>query len=158
MSNVFFASDHHFGHANILNFKRDDGVTPLRVFEDVNHMNEYMVMQHNRVVGHNDKVYFLGDVTMARNAEGLKVLGRMNGTKILIKGNHDACKVSQYMEYFKDIRGVYHIDGLVMSHLHHREVLLEGTKVPDKRYFSVCMERLDDYQPIALEEMKRRFK
>ena len=176
MANIFFASDHHFGHANILNFKRDDGITPLRVFEDVNHMNEYMVMQHNRVVSPNDKVYFLGDVTMARNAEGLKVLGRMNGTKILIKGNHDACKVSQYMEYFKDIRGVYHIDGLVMSHvplhpacldrwgvnvhghLHHREVLVEGTRVPDKRYFSVCMERLDDYQPIALEEMKRRFK
>jgi calcineurin-like phosphoesterase family protein len=173
MSNVFFASDHHFHHANILNFKRDDGTTPLRVFEDVNHMNEYMVMQHNRVVGPNDKVYFLGDLTMPKTAEALKIVGRMNGEKILIKGNHDGCKVSQYMEYFKDIRGVYHIDGFVMSHvplhpgsldrwginlhghLHHREVLLDN-KHPDTRYFSVCMERLVDYQPISLEEIKKK--
>ena len=39
MANIFFASDHHFGHANILTFKRDDG-TALRDFRDVDHMNE----------------------------------------------------------------------------------------------------------------------
>ena len=91
MSNIFFASDHHFHHANILNFKRDDG-TPLRVFDDVIHMNEYMVMQHNRTVQPNDKVYFLGDVTMPKTADALKILGRMNGEKVLIKGNNDGCK------------------------------------------------------------------
>ena len=172
MANIFFCSDHHFHHANILNFKRDDG-TPLRVFDDVNYMNEYMVMQHNRVVRPNDKVYFLGDVTMPKTAEALKILARMNGEKILIKGNHDTCKVSQYMEYFKDIRGVHHVDGFVMSHvplhpgsldrwginlhghLHHREVMIDGTLAPDYRYFSVCMERLNDYKPISLEQIKK---
>jgi calcineurin-like phosphoesterase family protein len=173
MANIFFASDHHFYHANILNFKRDDG-SPLRVFDDVNHMNEYMVMQHNRVVRPNDKVYFLGDVTISRTADALKILGRMNGEKILVKGNHDHCKATQYLEYFKDIRGVYHMDNIVMSHvplhpaslerwgtnihghLHQRQVLLEGKQIPDTRYFSVCMERLDDYQPISLEEIKQQ--
>jgi calcineurin-like phosphoesterase family protein len=177
MANIFFASDHHFHHANILNFKRDDG-TPLRVFDDVTHMNEYMVMQHNRTVQPNDKVYFLGDVAMPKTAEALNILARMNGEKILIKGNHDSCKASQYLQYFKDIRGVYHIEGFVMSHvplhpesltrwginihghLHQREVLIRGFNNkpigPDTRYFSVCMERLDDYQPIALEEIKKQ--
>jgi calcineurin-like phosphoesterase family protein len=170
VSNIFFCSDHHFHHANILNFKRDDG-TPLRVFDDVNHMNEYMVMQHNRVVKPNDKVYFLGDVAMPKTAEALKILAKMNGEKILIKGNHDVCKPTQYLEYFKDIRGVYHIDGFVMSHvplhpgslerwginihghLHQRQVLLDS-KHPDARYFNVCMEQLDDYQPISLEQIR----
>ena len=35
MSSIFFASDHHFDHANILNFKKADGVTPLRPVADV---------------------------------------------------------------------------------------------------------------------------
>ena len=176
MSNVFFASDHHFHHANILNFKRDDGVTPLRVFDDVDHMNEYMIMQHNRVVGIKDKVYFLGDVTVTKNAEGLKILGRMNGEKILVRGNHDLCKLSQYAQYFSDVRGVARLDNFVMSHvplhpdslerwgvnvhghLHHREVKMSLSQLPDFRYYSVCMERLDDYTPISLEDLKKNFK
>lgn len=172
MSNIFFASDHHFHHANILTFKRDDG-SPLRVFEDVNHMNEHMVAMHNKRVGHNDKVYFLGDLTMSRNAKGLEIVGRLNGEKILIKGNHDLCKASQYLEYFKDIRAVHQFDGMVLSHipihpeslsrwgvnvhghLHYNKVLKAGTKVPDDRYFCVCMEQLDNYTPISLEEIKK---
>lgn len=172
MANIFFASDHHFGHANILNFKREDG-SPLRVFKDVDHMNEYMVMQHNRRVRPGDKVYFLGDVTMARNAKSLEILGRMNGEKILIKGNHDLAKAEQYLQYFKDIRVYHQFDGMILSHIpihpeslgrwgvnihghtHANRVLLGLSKIPDKRYFCVCMEQLDDYTPISLEEVKK---
>jgi calcineurin-like phosphoesterase family protein len=156
-----------------MNFKRDDGVTPLRSFDDVNHMNEYMVMQHNRVVGLRDKVYFLGDVTIAKNADGLKILDRMNGEKVLIRGNHDLCKLSMYLPYFKDVRGVARLDGMVMSHiplhpeslsrwgvnvhghLHHRVVKMMDSEMPDPRYYNVSMERLDDYTPISLEELKK---
>lgn len=172
MSNIFFASDHHFHHTNILTFKKEDG-SPLRVFDDVNHMNEYMVMQHNRVVSPNDKVYFLGDVTMAKNANSLSILGRMNGEKILIKGNHDLASASQYLEYFKDIRAVHQFEGIILSHipihveslgrwganvhghLHSNIVYKSGTKIPDKRYICVCMEQLDDYKPISLEQVKK---
>ena len=172
MANIFFASDHHFHHQNILNFKREDG-SPLRVFDDVDHMNEYMVMQHNRRVRPGDKVYFLGDVTMARNAKSLEILGRMNGEKILIKGNHDLCKPEQYLQYFKDIRSCHQFDGMILSHipihleslgrwginvhghLHANRVLMPLSKIPDKRYFCVCMEQLDDYTPISLEEIKK---
>ena len=171
MSNVFLCSDHHFSHKNLLNFTRNDGVTPLRVFDDVTHMNEYMVMQHNRVVKPSDRVYFLGD--LAFHKRDLEVLARMNGRKVLIIGNHDTLELKDYLPYFDDIRGVHQFDGLVLSHipihseslsrwkvnlhghLHANVVTKVGTKIPDPRYYSVCMEQLDDYTPVSLEQIKK---
>ena len=173
MSNIFFASDHHFHHANILTFKRADG-KPLRVFKDVDHMNEWMVYKHNLVVKPSDKVYFLGDVTMSRNAKGLEILGRMNGEKVLIRGNHDMCTLNQYAQYFKDVRGCHQFDGMFFSHvpihpeslsrwkvnvhghLHANRVLWTLSQIPDDRYQCVCMEQLDDYTPIELSELKKK--
>jgi calcineurin-like phosphoesterase family protein len=175
MSNIFFASDHHFHHKNILTFKNSDD-TPLRVFDDVDHMNEHMVYCHNRVVRPTDKVYFLGDVCMSRNAKGLEILGRMNGEKVLIKGNHDLANASQYLQYFKDIRGSHQFDGMILTHipihpeslarwglnvhghLHNNVVMIRGFAdkpiEPDPRYFNVSMERIN-FTPISLEEVKK---
>ena len=172
MANIFFASDHHFHHANILTFKRDDG-TPLRDFSSVSHMNEHMVNSHNSVVKPSDKVYFLGDVCMDRKGKGLEILSRMNGEKVLIKGNHDLAKPEAYLEYFKDIRGSHQFEGLILTHipihseslarwglnvhghLHYNVVRMPLSQIPDKRYFSVCMERIN-YTPISLEEVKKQ--
>lgn len=172
MANIFFASDHHFGHANILTFKRADG-TALRDFKDVDHMNEHIIQKHNETVRPNDKVYFLGDVVMNRKNSGLKILERLNGEKILIKGNHDQCDANAYLEYFKDIRGSHQFEGLIMTHipihpeslarwglnvhghLHHNVVKLPLAQIPDKRYFNVSMERIN-YTPISLEEIKKQ--
>lgn len=171
MSNNFLCSDHHFSHKSLLSFKRSDGVTPLRVFNDVVHMNEYMIMQHNRVVKPLDRVYFLGD--LAFHKRDLEVLGRMNGRKVLIKGNHDTLELKDYLPYFDDIRGVHQFDGFILSHmplhteslsrwkcnihghLHANIVFKTGTKIPDPRYYSVCMEQLVDYTPVSLEQVKR---
>lgn len=171
MANIFFASDHHFGHANILTFKNQDG-TPLREFTDVDHMNETMVQRHNLVVSPSDKVYFLGDVVMSRKTSALEILGRLNGEKILIKGNHDQCNAEAYLKYFKDIRGSHQFEGLIMTHipihpeslarwglnihghLHNNVVKREVSQIPDLRYFNVSVERIN-YTPISLEEVKR---
>lgn len=176
MSNTFFASDHHLGHEAMMKFTREDG-SPLRVFEDATHMNEYMVMQHNRVVGPKDKTYFLGDLAMSKKF--LPLLHRMNGEKVLIRGNHDIESADVYMRYFKDVRGVYQFDGMVLSHiplhpdslyrwkvnvhghLHANRVMKVNTehdKVIDERYQSVCMEQLDDYTPISIEQLKTRIR
>lgn len=169
MSNIFFASDHHFGHTNILSFLVEG--RQLRTFEDVTHMNEFMVMQHNRVVCPKDKVYFLGDVAMG--SAGLVHLDRMNGEKILIRGNHDKDKLSNYAKYFKDVRGVHQFDKMILSHiplhpdslgrwghnvhghLHSHKVMLSEHH-PDPRYICVCMEQLDNYMPISLEDIKKQ--
>lgn len=172
MANIFFASDHHFHHANILTFKRDDG-TPLREFSDIDHMNEIIVQRHNLVVRPGDKVYFLGDVCMDRKGKGLEILARMNGEKVLIKGNHDQCKPADYLKYFKDIRGSHQFEGLIMTHipihseslarwglnvhghLHYNVVRMPLSQIPDRRYFNVGMERIN-YTPISLEEIKKQ--
>jgi calcineurin-like phosphoesterase family protein len=171
MANIFFASDHHFHHANILTFNRDDG-TPLRKFADIDHMNEHIVNRHNSVVQPNDKVYFLGDVVMSKKSSALSILARMNGEKILIKGNHDQCSAEAYLAYFKDIRGSHQFDGMILTHipihpeslarwglnvhghLHANVVKLPLAQIPDSRYFNVSMEQID-YTPISLEEVKK---
>lgn len=172
MANIFFASDHHFGHANILTFKRDDG-TPLREFVDVDHMNEHIVNCHNSVVRPGDKVYFLGDVVMSKKTSALEILGRMNGEKVLIKGNHDQCKPEAYLKYFKDIRASHQFERLIMTHipihpeslarwglnvhghLHYNVVKRQLSHLPDPRYFNVSMERIN-YTPISLEEIRKQ--
>lgn len=171
MANIFLASDYHFGHENILTFKRSDG-TPLRVFDSVEHMNEHMIAQHNRVVRPCDKIYMLGDLAMHKRY--LHILHRMHGEKILIKGNHDLDKASEYLKYFKDIRGSHQLDGMLLTHipvhpdslsrwkanvhghLHANRVTKNfGTEI-DTRYVSVCVEQLDDYTPVSLEELKKK--
>lgn len=169
MANIFFCSDHHFHQKNILTFKQADG-TPVREFDSVDHMNEIIVERHNSVVRATDKVYFLGDVTMSRNAKGLEILRRMQGEKILIKGNHDLCSAHQYLEHFKDIRACPQFDGVILSHipihveslsrwglnihghLHQNRVKLPDGTI-DPRYYNVSMEQID-YTPISLEQVK----
>lgn len=119
MPNIFLAADHHLGHSSILTFKRDDG-SPLRNFASVTEHDEHIIYRHNSVVRPKDKVYFLGDVTMSH--KHLHLLDRMNGEKVLIKGNRDTAKLSQYLPYFSDIRGFHQLSGFALSHIpiHHR--------------------------------------
>lgn len=173
MSNIFLRSDDHLHHENILTFKRDDG-TPLRSFSNIDEHDEYLIAQHNKVVRPNDKVYFLGDVVFSKKYTHL--VGRMNGDKVLIKGNHDKLELKEYLPYFRDIRGCHQFEGMFLSHvpihveslsrwkinvhghLHSNRVMgAWGSKI-DERYQSVCMEQLDDYTPISLEQLKLRIK
>ena len=169
MSNIFLCSDHHLGHSNLLTFKRNDG-SPLRSFASITEHDEFLIYKHNCVVKPTDKVYFLGDVC---NKGSLHKLGRMNGEKILIKGNHDTLKISDYVQYFKDIRGSHQFDGMLLTHipvhteslgrwpmnvhghLHANVVKMGNTQVPDPRYLNVSMECLPDYTPLSLEEVKK---
>jgi calcineurin-like phosphoesterase family protein len=114
MSNIFLAADHHLGHSSILTFKRDDG-SPLRNFASVTEHDEHIIYRHNSVVRPKDKVYFLGDVTMSH--KHLHLLDRMSGEKVLIKGNRDTAKLSQYLPYFSDIRGFHQLSGFALSHI-----------------------------------------
>jgi calcineurin-like phosphoesterase family protein len=168
MSNLFYISDLHFGHANILTFKRADG-TPLRDFTDLEHMHSVMEERWNAVVRERDTVYVLGDVAIARR--GLQMLSRLRGRKVLIKGNHDIFKLADYTEHFADIRAYDVKQGLAFSHipvhpeslarfgcnvhghLHYREVLDDAGN-PDPRYFNVSCERLD-FIPLSREDLHK---
>lgn len=80
--NVFFTSDLHLGHINII---------PLcgRPFEDVDDMNEAIVRNWNEDVQEDDVVWVLGDVAMGSFVDSMALVRRLNGRKILIPGNHD---------------------------------------------------------------------
>lgn len=82
MVNVWFTSDTHFGHARIIELCN-------RPFESVEHMNESMIENFNALVGPQDLVYHLGDVAMGTLADSLPLVGRLNGHKFLVPGNHD---------------------------------------------------------------------
>lgn len=82
MAAVFFSSDHHFAHANIIRYCN-------RPFESVQAMNREMIRRWNDVVEHRDVVYHLGDFAMGDSAHWHTFCKKLNGRKILVRGNHD---------------------------------------------------------------------
>ena len=89
MANIFFASDHHFDHANIIRLAN-------RPFSSVEEMNETIIERHNAVVRDEDTAYFLGDFCWA---DGFQHFRRMRGKKVLILGNHDQNSLQLGWEY-----------------------------------------------------------
>jgi calcineurin-like phosphoesterase family protein len=175
MPAVFLTSDTHFGHAGVCKFTRDDGVTKLRPWTDPDEMDEEMVRRWNERVRPNDKVYHLGDVVINRRA--LKTLSRLNGDKVLIRGNHDIFPDTEYREYFRELRAYHVMNGMILSHipihtsslgrfgvnihghLHANRVmttdLFSDETTVDTRYHCVCVEQTD-YTPILFEDVIKR--
>ena len=179
--NIFFISDTHFGHANMITFLNYDG-TRMRPFNSVEECDELMIENWNRLVGPKDRIYHLGDVTYkCKNRD--EIMQRLNGEKILIKGNHDRDQLGWYMKYFKDIRGTHHIDGNYLlshfpihpdskgrfirglhGHIHAQTVtkhepyinpfveIIEEL-IPDPWYRNCCVE-VNNYAPIPFELIK----
>lgn len=81
---TYFSSDMHFGHERILAFCD-------RPYGSVEEMNEGLVDLWNQTVAPQDFVWVLGDAVMGKRDETLKYISRLNGTKVLIPGNHDYC-------------------------------------------------------------------
>ena len=104
---IYFTSDTHFGHKNIIRFCD-------RPFKDVNEMNEILVKNWNDTVGVDDTVYFLGDFAMSFTPVET-ITPRLNGRKILIAGNHDHChpthKKSNTMDKFIEEQQNYALAG-----------------------------------------------
>ena len=177
MANIFLTSDTHFGHAGTCKFTRQDG-SKLRPWTDPDEMDEYMVEAWNKTVGPKDKVYHLGDVVI--NRKSLNILYRLNGDKVLVKGNHDIFRLEDYTPHFRDIRAYVVMTGagLIMSHiplheeshgrfglnvhghLHEKRVMMRGfggkvTDQIDVRYHCVCVEQTD-FRPISLDDVLER--
>ncbi len=83
LQKVFFTSDLHFGHENVLRFDN-------RPFSSVEEMDAELVRRWNTKVGKGDLVYVLGDlIWKSRNGDAHNLIKSLNGQIILIKGNHD---------------------------------------------------------------------
>lgn len=180
MANTFFIADTHIGHIGVTQFLNSDG-TKLRPWDNIEDMDEALVANWNSVVGSKDKVYHLGDVVINRRA--LPTLARLNGDKVLIKGNHDIFRLEEYARYFRDIRAYGVFDGFVATHipihpyslerykfnvhghLHSDKVLHKEEWIdeswypasPDTRYLCVSVEQIN-YTPISIEEVRQILK
>src|SRR5258708_12137402 len=84
---VYFTSDTHFGHANIIRYCD-------RPFATVEEMDEAMIANWNAVVGRGDDVWHLGDFGWSRDATRIRsIFHQLNGRKRLVIGNHDGKEV-----------------------------------------------------------------
>ena len=169
MPAVYLVSDTHFGHAGVCRFLRNDGVTKLRPWDNPEDMDEAMVKAWNERVRPNDKVYHLGDVVINRRA--LTTLSRLNGDKVLIRGNHDIFRDDEYRKYFRELRAYHVMNGMILSHipiheeslgrfgtnihghLHANRVMKDGAV--DVRYHCVCVEQTD-FAPVLFEDVIKR--
>ena len=177
--NIFLISDLHLGHVGATQFLNNDG-TKMRPWDNIEEMDEALISNWNSVVRPKDKVYNLGDVVI--NRKHLHQLSRLNGEKVLIRGNHDIFRLEEYTPYFKDIRGTHKLDDFILSHiplhpasverwkgcvhghLHSNRVMKEKynswsgehEQVPDPRYLCVSVEQIN-YTPISFEDAKKRF-
>ena len=177
---IFIISDTHFGHAGMLNFLNYDG-TKMRPFSSVEEMDELMIENWNKLVKSTDKVYHLGDV-FYKSGNSDEIAKRLNGTKVLARGNHDRREAQWYLKYFKDVRATFHIDGNYLlshfpihpdskgrfvrglhGHIHNQTVMrpiyqssiirtIIG-KEPDPWYRNCCVE-VNNYSPIPFELIK----
>lgn len=77
---IFFSSDHHFWHTNVIKYCS-------RPYDSVEAMNDDLIARWNAAVSPDDTVYYLGDFSLSVRA--LPIVGKLNGTKILVPGNHD---------------------------------------------------------------------
>ena len=108
---VFFTSDTHFNHNNILTY------CP-RPWATVEEMNEGLIENWNHTVGPGDTVYHLGDFAMGDRTMVPNILSRLNGHIILVRGNHDYRKSLVHFTEVHD-RLVVEVDGQQVELVHN---------------------------------------
>lgn len=123
---VYFTSDLHFGHANIIKYCD-------RPFSSLEEMNNALIQGWNEVVNPEDTIYCLGDFSLSFNI-AKEVTPILNGRKILVPGNHDKCfprfsaeknerLVQQYKEIgWTEVTGVRaETEEFTLSHFPYRD-------------------------------------
>lgn len=83
--NIWISSDYHFNHDKEFIWK-------ARGFESVEEMNETIVKKNNECVAPEDTLVICGDLMLGgadKLEEGIALLNRMNGRKLVVGGNHD---------------------------------------------------------------------
>jgi calcineurin-like phosphoesterase family protein len=156
MSKVYFCSDWHLGHRNILKYRPQ--------YKTIEEHDQHFIDTFNKTVTKRDTVFFLGDIAFTE--EGLEKLSQLRycRQKILVAGNHDYLNADEYLEYFDDVLGMKSYKSFWLSHcpIHHQELRnrkanihghLHGSVLNDPRYFDVCPEK-HNYQMVDYEEIK----
>jgi len=161
---IWLTSDTHFSHQNIITYEK-------RPFASTDEMDEVLITNWNSVVKPNDLIFHIGDVFFCK-AERMKwIADRLNGRKILIRGNHDkgysngkfnklGFDVYQYY-FFRDYllshypqnptilhqAAEHGLKGNIHGHVHSQ---IEGL---DKDYHICVCTELTNYTPIHVDQV-----
>jgi calcineurin-like phosphoesterase family protein len=80
---IFFSSDQHFGHRNVVKFCS-------RPYADEKEMGKALIENWNNVVGPDDIIVTMGDFFWFNDSHSIKkVVNQLNGTIYIVLGNHD---------------------------------------------------------------------
>lgn len=153
MSKIWFSSDLHLGHHNIIEFCD-------RPYKSVERMEEAFVNNFNSKVNPRDTTYFIGDIVMGNKQLTLKSLNKFNGKKILIVGNHDnvfdttSTKAQKnwniYTKYFDEIYDTLELDGkelgiwtekIILNHFPNKSTYIKDSSEHERRFLN---HRLED--------------
>ena len=119
---TFFSSDWHIGHQNCLKFDN-------RPFQDLGEMHRTLIKNYNAQVPKNGICYFLGDIATHSSELTKEILSKLNGTKILILGNHDknsnACYLMGFDAVFNNATLYINGERVSLSHCPLRGVFRE---------------------------------
>ena len=116
LMNIFFTSDLHLYDKNILEYRGG--------FDSMDEYIETIIKNWNEIVTSDDVVYILGDISMEQPLMASKlVVEKLNGSKILVPGNHDTMETCNVFHWapncsvvFEGKCGIYGHDFL-LSHI-----------------------------------------
>lgn len=174
--NVWFTSDCHFCHANVIKYDN-------RPFNDVEEMNEKLILNWNSVVGEKDVVFYLGDLSFDRGGGNTeRIVNELNGKIHYILGNHDDERDIRKLNRFETISDYVNLSindldnprkkqGIMMMHYpilswdkaHHGDWHLHGhchqslvTQNPEYYKRKVLDMGCNgwDYRPVSYNEIK----
>ena len=95
--NIWFASDYHFCHANIIKYDN-------RPFANVQEMDHTLIENWNELVGVNDTVIYMGDLCFDRSGTTAKsIVDQLNGKIHFVLGNHDNDKDIRKLGRFETV-------------------------------------------------------
>jgi len=164
---IYFISDTHFGHANIIKHCN-------RPFSSANEMDEMLIKNWNRVISPKDDVYHLGDFAAKCDRSVEWYLGRLNGRIHIVWGNHDFKVAKKCADKFASCHDIcdlkYNKQKFVLCHYpfatwrnsERGSIHLHGHCHNNFKFFNKC--RMDvgvdcfQYAPIGIEKVLKIIK
>lgn len=173
---VYFIADTHFYHISIIPYCQ-------RPFLSVDDMNEKLIKNWNKVVTNEDTVYFLGDFGFSSAPKLKDITSRLNGYKIIIRGNHDRDRGEiswknigfdevldgkiefNFIDKNDKLRRVFlsheplyisEDDFNIHGHIHDAPLSDEFPDMDTKNHLCVSVERIN-YTPISFKEIKEKY-
>lgn len=161
---IWFTADWHLFHKNILEYE-------YRPYNSIQSMGEALIRNYNQNVKEDDTCFFLGDVFWGvQHEKARSLLGRLNGRKHLILGNHDEFRPFTYVEMgFESVHTSYRIQNargqLILVHDPAPAGVFGDTAwlcghvhslfkyLPEKRVLNVGVD-VWDYKPVSIDTVE----